>query len=104
MIDGLNVSNWESDAVFERLRAGNITAVNATVATWENFLQTMDHLSAWMRRFCERDDILQVKETADIHAAKKARQDRDHPRFPERLADRERPRPPRAVPRPRGAG
>ena len=71
VIDGLNVSNWESDAVFERLRAGNITAVNATVATWENFLQTMDHLSAWMRRFCERDDILQVKETADIHAAKK---------------------------------
>ena len=71
VIDGLNVSNWESDAVFERLRAGNITAVNATVATWENFLQTMDHLSAWMRRFRERDDILQVKETADIHAAKK---------------------------------
>ena len=71
VIDGLNVSNWESDAVFERLRAGNVTAINATVATWENFLQTMDHLSAWMRRFRERDDILQVKETADIHAAKK---------------------------------
>ena len=71
VIDGLNVSNWESDAVFERLRAGNITAINATVATWENFLQTMAHLSAWMRRFRERGDILQVKETADIHAAKK---------------------------------
>ncbi len=71
VIDGLNVSNWESDAVFERLRAGNITAINATVATWENFLQTMAHLSVWMRRFRERDDILQVKETADIHTAKK---------------------------------
>ena len=71
VIDGLNVSNWDSDAVFERLRAGNITAINATVATWENFLQTMAHLSAWMRRFRERDDILQVKETADIHTAKK---------------------------------
>ena len=71
VIDGLNVSNWESDAVFERLRAGNITAINATVATWENFLQTMDHLSVWMRRFRERGDILQVKETADIHTAKK---------------------------------
>ena len=70
VIDGLNVSNWESDAVFERLRAGNITAINATVATWENFLQTMAHLAAWMRRFRERDDILQVKETADIHTAK----------------------------------
>ena len=71
VIDGLNVSNWESDAVFERLRAGNITAINATVATWENFVQTMAHLAAWMRRFRERQDIVQVKETADIHAAKK---------------------------------
>ena len=71
VIDGLNVSNWESDAVFERLRTGNITAINATVATWENFVQTMAHLTAWMRRFRERHDIVQVKETADIHAAKK---------------------------------
>ena len=70
VIDGLSISNWESDAVFRRLRAGNITAINATVATWENFLQTMAHLSAWMRRFRERDDILQVKDTADIYAAK----------------------------------
>ena len=70
VIDGLNVSNWESDAVFERLRAGNITAINATVATWENFVQTMAHLTVWMRRFRERQDIVQVKETADIHAAK----------------------------------
>ena len=70
VIDGLSISNWESDAVFRRLRTGNITAINATVATWENFVQTMAHLSAWMRRFRERDDILQVKETADIYTAK----------------------------------
>ena len=71
VIDGLNVSNWESDAVFEGLRAGDVTAINATVATWENFSQTMAHLAVWMRRFRERDDILQVKETADIHAARR---------------------------------
>ncbi len=70
VIDGLSISNWESDAVFRRLRTGNITAINATVATWENFVQTMAHLSAWMRRFRERNDILQVKETADIYTAK----------------------------------
>ena len=29
VIDGLSISNWESDAVFQRLRAGNITAINA---------------------------------------------------------------------------
>lgn len=71
VIDGLNVSNWESDAVFEGLRSGGVTAINATVATWENFSQTMAHLAVWMRRFRERDDILQVKETADIHAARR---------------------------------
>ncbi|MCY3736143.1 MAG: membrane dipeptidase [Gemmatimonadaceae bacterium] len=71
VIDGLNVSNWESDAVFEGLRAGDVTAINATVATWENFSQTMAHLAVWMRRFRERDDILQVKETEDIHAARR---------------------------------
>ena len=70
VIDGLSVCNWNSDAVFRQLRAGNITAINATVSTWENFIQTMAHLAAWMRRFRERDDILQVRSTADIHAAK----------------------------------
>ena len=70
VIDGLNVSNWESAPVFERLRAGNITAISATVVTWENFLQTMAHLAVWMRRFRERDDIIQVKDTGDIRIAK----------------------------------
>ncbi|MCY3764572.1 MAG: membrane dipeptidase [Gemmatimonadetes bacterium] len=70
VIDGLSVCNWNSDAVFRQLRAGNFTAINATVSTWENFIQTMAHLTAWMRRFRERDDILQVKSTADIRAAK----------------------------------
>ena len=70
VIDGLNISNWESPAVFEALRAGRVSAINATVATWENFLQTLDHITAWMRRFRERDDIMQVKTVSDIHAAR----------------------------------
>ena len=70
VIDGLSVCNWNSDAVFRGLRAGRFTAINATVSTWENFIQTMAHLTAWMRRFRERNDILQVKSTADIRAAR----------------------------------
>ena len=70
VIDGLNVSNWNSPAVFNSLRAGNITAVSATVAVWENFLETMNHLSGWLRRFRERDDIMQIHSTADIYTAK----------------------------------
>ena len=72
VIDGLNVSNWNSPAVFDSLRAGNVTAISATVATWENFLETMDHLTAWQHRFRQRPDILQVHATADIHTAKEA--------------------------------
>ena len=72
VIDGLNVSNWDSEDVFTSLRAGNLTAISATVATWDNFQQTMDQIGPWLRRFRERDDVLQVKNTQDILAAKKA--------------------------------
>ena len=70
VIDGLNVSNWDSPNVYTSLRAGNLTAISATVATWENFQQTMDQIGLWLRRFRERNDILQVKTTQDIRAAK----------------------------------
>ena len=70
VIDGLNVSNWKSDKVFEDLGAGGVTAINATVVTWENFQQTMDHITAWMKRFRERSDLLQVRCLADIDRAK----------------------------------
>ena len=33
VIDGLNVSNWDSDAVFRSLQAGGVTAINATVVS-----------------------------------------------------------------------
>ena len=72
VIDGLNISNWDSPNVYAGLRAGNLTAISATVATWENFPQTMDHIAAWLRRFRQRADILQVKSLADIHTAKKS--------------------------------
>ena len=35
VIDGLNVSNWDSPAVVESLHAGGVTAFNATIAHWK---------------------------------------------------------------------
>ena len=70
VIDGLNVSNWDSPNVYTSLRAGNLTAISATIAIWENFQQTMAQIGSWLRRFQERNDILQVKTTEDIRAAK----------------------------------
>ena len=70
VIDSLNVSNWDSPAVFRSLEAGGITAINATVATWENFGETLDHIAAWLRRFRGNETLLQVKTVEDIRQAK----------------------------------
>ena len=71
VVDGLNVSNWDSPAVFESLRQGGVTAMNATTATWENYQETLGHIEAWLHRFEERGDVLsQVKTTQDILQAK----------------------------------
>lgn len=70
-IDSLNVSNWHSDGVFADLCAGGLTAVSATVATWEGFVETADAVASWYERFRERSSqIRPVRSVADIHAAK----------------------------------
>ena len=72
MIDGLNVSNWDSPTVFQSLHAGGVTAFNATTATLENYSQTLDNIAAWLRRFRMHEDILmQVKRVDDILQAKR---------------------------------
>ena len=74
VIDGLNASNWESPAVFESLHTGGVTAFNATVATWENFQETLDNIAAWLLRFADYGDLLtQVRTGADILHAKEER-------------------------------
>lgn len=72
VIDGLNVSNWDSPAVFDSLHAGGVTAFNATVATLENFTQTLDNIAAWLLRFKTYEEtVIQVKSVADILQAKR---------------------------------
>ena len=61
IIDGLNVSNWQSPAVYRSLHAGCVTAINATIAVWEDYRTTLDHVATWLRRFEKRQDtFLQV--------------------------------------------
>ena len=72
VIDGLNVSNWESPAVYKSLHAGRVTAFNATVATWENFTDTLNNIAAWGPRLREYADVLtQVRTVDDILQAKR---------------------------------
>jgi membrane dipeptidase len=72
VIDGLNVSNWDSPAVYQSLHASGVTAINATCVVWEDFEQAMDNHAAWLRRFGEYGDILaQVRSTEDIVRCKR---------------------------------
>jgi membrane dipeptidase len=71
VIDGLNVSNWNSPDVFRSLHAGRITAINATSAIWEDFQEGMDNIAEWLKRFRTFGDVLtEVKTVADIYRAK----------------------------------
>ena len=65
VIDGLNVSNWDSRAVYDSLSNGRVTAINATIAVWEGFHETLDNTSAWMRRFRDQSHVLSQIRTAD---------------------------------------
>jgi membrane dipeptidase len=72
VVDSLVVSNWGPD-VFRSIHAGGVTAMNATVAVWENFPAAMENIAQWHRWFIRHGDILmQVRRTDDILAAKKA--------------------------------
>ena len=72
VIDGLNVSNWDSPAVIDSLQASGVAAINATLVSWENFLETMSTITAWHRRFAEHQEVLApVTGVDDILAAKK---------------------------------
>lgn len=71
VIDGLNVSNWNSQAVFASLRNGGVTAFNATIATWENYRQTLDEIQTWLARYEEYiDTLMPIHTAADIRRAK----------------------------------
>ena len=71
VIDALNVSNWDSPAVYRSLKNGGVTGINATIAIWEGFAETMDNIARWMVRFREFDDVIsQATSVRDILQAK----------------------------------
>lgn len=72
VIDGLNVSNWNSPEVYRSLQAGAVTAINATIAVWEGYQETMDHIATWLRRFDDYgDSLVQARSVEDILGAKR---------------------------------
>ena len=69
-IDGLNTSLWGPPEVFKGLSLGGLSAINATIAIWDDFNSTMDKISMWYELFDTQSDLIrQVKGTADIQEA-----------------------------------
>ncbi len=69
-IDGLNTSAWGPRGVLEDLVAGDVSAINATIAIWDDFDSTMAAISNWHQIFEENSDlVMPVRTVDDIHAA-----------------------------------
>ena len=70
VFDGLVVAKWGPD-IFHALRAGRVSAINATCALWENARQTMDNVARWIRWFDEFSDlIVPVRQVSDLELAR----------------------------------
>ncbi len=71
VFDGLSTCNW-SRTIFEEMRAGGVTAVNAASVLWEDLRGGLDNITAWKMMLEENADLLRpVRTVADIHAAKR---------------------------------
>ena len=57
--------------MYRSLQEGRVTGINATIAIWENFRETMDNLAAWVHRFeSYQDTVTQARTARDILRAK----------------------------------
>jgi membrane dipeptidase len=72
IIDGLNVSRWQEET-FLKLHRGGLTAINATIAVWEDLNQTIHEIVRWHQYFQQYDNIIMpIRTVADIKKAKEA--------------------------------
>jgi len=71
VIDACQYSKWNR-TVFEQMREGGVTCVNATIAYWENTRETLTRIAEWRRLFADNADlIMPVRSFADVRRAKK---------------------------------
>ena len=69
VIDGCQYANWDRE-VFEQMRAGGVSCVNATIVYWENTRETLTRIAEWKRHFADNADlIVHAKSAADVHQA-----------------------------------
>jgi len=70
VIDGLQTCAW-SRSIFEEMREGNVTMVNAASLLWENFSEGLAYVRQWEAHFAENADlIMPIRSVDDIEVAK----------------------------------
>ena len=73
IVDGAQHHKWTRET-FEDLREGDISAINITLAIWENATETLAEIGMWYRRFDQFSDlIMPVYTSEDIRAAYEAK-------------------------------
>ncbi|MEU4659889.1 membrane dipeptidase [Streptomyces sp. NPDC023723] len=70
VVDGLQCGPYDRE-VFEQLRAGGVVCATATVAFWEDAVETMDALAAWHDLATDHADLVLIaRDAADIERAR----------------------------------
>jgi len=71
IIDGLDTSKWGSETVYRTLRDGGVTAINATIAIWDDYESTLHNITRYLEWFEEFKALIRpVKSVNDIRLAK----------------------------------
>ncbi len=71
VIDGLDTSRWGSETVYRGLREGGVTAINATVAIWDDYVSALKNMTDWLGWFEEFAELIRpVHAVKDIQSAK----------------------------------
>ena len=71
VIDGLDTSVWGNENVYRTLRDGGVTAVNATIAIWDDYESTLKTITQYLKWFDEFKELIRpVKTVDDILSAK----------------------------------
>ena len=64
LIDGLQISNWDTSTLQE-VRSGGVHAVNATCAVWEGTLETIRNISDWYVLERDNPDLVSIARTGE---------------------------------------
>ena len=71
VIDGLNTSRWGNETVYRTLAESGTSAINATIAIWDDYQSTLRHITDWLGWFEEFEHYIRpVHTVSDIHTAK----------------------------------